>query len=344
MFRRLLVPLDGSPAAERAIPVAASLVRRSAGSLVLLHIIAPETALKSTIASSSSTADLHGDQKEISYTEAIERVMAEAAIYLTTLPIRYAEELAGLSVEMDIAFGMTSPTLPSTVRIEHIDLVVLCRDREVGLDQWGLESVTQHMMRQSPVPLLILNKQEKQFPVLDGSCPVRILVPLDGSLFAEAALEPALKLLAQCTGSELCLLHVVDLFMNEPTEDEEERIKLHAAGPLRQQALRYLQAVAERLRTQAECGSDVHITCLVTSGADVANSILKLRALATTSELTTTSFIALATHGREGIQRQAVGSIAEQLLCTTTSPLLTICPGAAATERLQSLLPAKRRN
>lgn len=348
MFQRLLIPLDGSPGAERAIPVAASLARKSGGSLVFLHILAPAVALQSMTErlpeASQQNLSHKGGAQEVSYTEAIEQKMADAANYLTTISTRYKQELAGLPIEMDIAFGTTSPTPLSAARLEHIDLIVLCRHREAGPGQWGLESLAQQMMRHSPAPLLILNEYE-EMPVLDSTLPLRILVPLDGSLFAEAVLAPALQLLFQCTGSgpgELCLMHVVNLFAADHAGEEAAHIASSSA--VRQKALSYLQAVAAHLREKPECGPNIHITCLVTSGIDIASAILRLRDLETMEEQTAPSLIALATHGRESLQRQAIGSIAEHLLNATTTSLLTVCPAAKTDGQIHTALHAGKGN
>lgn len=351
MFQRLLIPLDGSPGAEHAIPVAASLARQAHGSLVLLHIVKTTSARKSTIAQApkASYADSGLDDREGegSQVEAIERAVTDAANYLAMIPTRYAEDLAGLSTEMDITFGSASPTLPSTARLEHVDLIVLCRHQETGLGQWGLESLTQQIMRHSPVPLLILNEHEKETLALDGTRPLRILVPLDGSLFAESVLAPTLHLLAQCAAvkqRELCLMHVVDLFAGDGTGDEETHMSPYTTGQARQNALRYLQAVAKRLYTMSEGGPNIQITCLMTSGVDIASAILNLRELETVSEPDAFSLIALATHGREGMNLRALGSVADHLLNATALPLLTVCPKETTARLINFALPIESRN
>lgn len=328
MFQRLLVPLDGSSGAERAIPVAASLARQTSGSLVFLHLVAPATAWQSAVAR---------PEHEALRTRAIERVMVDAASYLAMIPARYAEALAELPTEMEIAFGTASPTLPSTARLEHIDLIVLCRHQEAGLGQWGPESIAQQVMRHSPVPLLTLNEHAQDMPVLDGTHPLRVVVPLDGSLFAETALAPALHLLSHGAGSgqrELCLMHVVDLFASDGTGDEEAHRSPSTTEQARQSAERYLQAIADRLRQRTDGGQDLQITCLVTSGVDIASAILTQIAPAASSSL-----VAMATHGREGIQRLAMGSVAERLLNATTAPLLTVCPRVTTVRLMNIALP-----
>lgn len=368
MFQRILVPLDGSPGAERAIPVAASLVRRQHGSLVFLHVVAPATAFKSAVAPlqkaghSTGMAASNGQEslsyeksEEVRRTEAVEQIMAEAASYLTLLPTRYADELAGLTTEMHLAFGTASPTLPSTARLERVDLIVLCRHREVGLGRWGVEHVAQQVMRHSPVPLLILHEHELDMPILDGAHALRVMVPLDGSLFAETALDPALCLLSQGAAAgqrELCLLHVVDLFAGDGTGDEETHRSPYTTMQARQTAWRYLQMVADRLRTRVECPPDVCVTSLVTTGVDIASSILSQREQTKEKEpgktgaesITVPSLVVIATHGREGMQRSLLGSVAERILDATTAPVMTVCPGETTVRLLNFALPAGGRN
>ena len=173
-------------------------------------------------------------------------------------------------------------------------------------------------------------------PVLDGTHPLRVLVPLDGSLFAETALTPALHLLSYGARSgqcELCLMHVVDLFAGEGTGDEEAHRSPYTTEQARQSAERYLQAIADRLRQRTDGGQNVQITCLVTSGVDIASAILTQTAQAASSSL-----VAIATHGREGIPRLALGSVAERLLNATTAPLLTVCSRATTVRPMNGAL------
>ncbi len=355
MFQRILVPLDGSPAAERAIPVAASLVRRANGSLILLHIVAPAIAFKKKAAQTSTPrpAERAGslreeDEKErIRRGESIEQAMTEAAHYLALLPERYIEELAGLTTEMHLAFGLAAPMLPSTARLERVDLMVLCHHQEAGLGQWGLESLAQRITRHSPVPVLVLNEHEPEMPALDGSRTLRILATLDGSLFAESVLEPALQILVQGAHPgqrELCLLHIVDLFAGEGSGDEETHMSPYTSEQARQNAQRYLQAVSDRLRRRVDYPPGTQITCQVTRGVDIASAILAERTREAEGELAANILIAIATHGREGQERTLLGSITERLMNATSSPVLAVCPREAGAKLLHFAQPVGGRN
>lgn len=347
MFQRILVPLDGSPGAERTLPIAANLARQGHGSLILLHVVPEAHILNNSFADPPLSKGKDNKDIEIGRAGMLEQVMTEAASYLAQLPAIYAKDLAGLSIEMDVAFGTPASALASTAHLARADLMVVCSHKETALGQWGPESTAGQVMHHSSVPVLIINEHEKEIPVLDSARPLRVLVPLDGSLFAESALTPALQLLAQGAVSgqrELCLLHVISLFTDDGIGEKEPHMSPSATRQARQSALHYLQAVAARLQRDSACRSDVRVTCLVTSSVDIASSILQEQVQPEASEHASASLIVLATHGREGVQRQSLGSVAERLLDTTRVPLLTICPSNPMVRLCSIALPAEGRH
>jgi nucleotide-binding universal stress UspA family protein len=306
MFQRILVPLDGLPGAERAIPIAARIARRAGGTLVFVHVVPPLTMLGNPSDKTGAPA------AEI---EREERVLGDAANYLAEVIAAHAWELAGISTEMDVAFGLTSPMLASTARLEQVDLIVMCSHHEAGLGLWGIESIALQTMRRSPVPLLVLNERG-DIPQLDAGGPLRVLVPLDGSLFAEAALEPAFHLLFQLAHSasdELCLMRVVE---DRDTEN---------VGASRQ-AEHYLRMMKERLEGRSSSARHFSITTQVRAGKDVARMLLE-----ETRGKLPLHVIVMATHSREGMQRLLLGSVAERVLDAATCPLLVVCPSASTT-------------
>ncbi len=205
MFQRILVPLDGSDGAERAIPVAARIARASGGSIVFIRVVPPPAEV------GTFGAGLRGTIAMKPEVEASEKEFADATNYLVTVIATYVDELAGIATETDVASGATSSTIFSTAGNEHVDLIVMCSHGETGLKRWVLGSVAQQAVRHSPVPVLVLNEHGV---VPDAARPLRVLVPLDGSELAESALEPAAQLIAALTApaqGELHLLRVVDV-------------------------------------------------------------------------------------------------------------------------------------
>jgi nucleotide-binding universal stress UspA family protein len=305
MFQRILVPLDGSPGAEHAIPVAAHIARNAGGSLVFLQVVPP---LPVRGKRSDEARGVLSDVKRE------EQALTGAAGYLAEAIAAHARDLSGIPTEMDVAFGLTSPTLTSTARLEQVDLVVMCSHHKTGVGQWGIESIAQQTMRHSPVPLLILHERGERLSA-DTVRPLRVLVPLDGSLLAETALEPAIQVISQLHHSrqdELCLLRIVEEHRSRNGED-------------RPQAERYLQAICERLNKGKSASCSFSLVSQIRVGTDIAKTLLE-----EAKQGDSISLIAMATHGHEGMPRLLLGSVAERVLDATTCPLLVVCPQISA--------------
>ena len=110
MFRRFFVPLDGSPRAEKAIPVAASLARASSGSVILARVLVPpmhEEYGANIIANETQLIQSQEQSKASTYlNEVLERVLdalmrvtaAERGFLLLAEAGKGASSLIGLSV------------------------------------------------------------------------------------------------------------------------------------------------------------------------------------------------------------------------------------------------------
>lgn len=152
-----------------------------------------------------------------------------------------------------------------------------------------------------------------------------ILVGLDGSPLAESILAEV-SVLAEGLNAQITLLHVipvsrnlqggnVDRFLSPLIQQEETKVH------------EYLRQVAQRL---IDAGLTVQDRVKI---GDAASEILQT---ATEEKI---DLIALATHGRSGLQRWVYGSVAEKVLHTTRTPLLLLRP----TEEQPSLPPALTR-
>jgi nucleotide-binding universal stress UspA family protein len=317
MFQKILVPLDGSARAERALPVAAQIARSRNAKLILLRVV-------------SELADVGGYMIPSVVTDngTIEREEFEARDYLSSLAKHHMFQ--GIKVETLVEFGLPAQVILDTVKSLGADGVIIGSHGRTGLSRWMLGSVAQPIVRHSSVPVLLLRQQG---PALDedglSERPFRILVPLDGSEVAEAALEPAQilgEVLAGKGSYELHLARVIP-FLNTSSPDklrEESRVD----------ALNYLDRVTKRL---SESGSRAHITTSVILEVDVADAIARMTRA---GELVTGSLvsdgcdlIAMATHGRTGLARLAMGSVTERVLSATIAPALIIRPETMKVEK-----------
>ena len=139
----------------------------------------------------------------------------------------------------------------------------------------------------------------------------RILVPLDGSDRAELALPFAEELAAKL-GSEIILLCVSD--SAEAEDYAKHEIYLEQITEIAKRA-------AEKLLTNPE--QKVSIRSSVTIG-------LPAQEIVDFAEQVAVSLIIMATHGRTGVSRWALGSVAEKVMRASTRPVLLVrVPGAS---------------
>ncbi len=141
----------------------------------------------------------------------------------------------------------------------------------------------------------------------------RILVPLDGSRVAEAALPVALDL-SRDTGATLLLLRVLEA---PPPGSETAPMRLEAV----REAETYLHDMARRVRTDG--ARDVTVGLWQGSPS---------QAIVTAAEQHDVDMIVMTTHGRTGLQRECFGSVAESVLRGTGRPVLVVRESSAACE------------
>ena len=319
MFKRILVPLDGSARAERAIPVAARLTRASGGVVVLLRVADLPSAFVPY-----SSADPWTTQK------IIDADVAEAKQYLED--VICLDSLRGVQVETEVIVGTASSTILSVAEVGRFDLIVLCSHGSSGMRRWLLGSVAEKVARYAPVPVLLLREGGPALvgvpPQAEGS--LCALIPLDGSARAEAALLPAARLIAALAAPGPASLHLTRVVAQlQPTESgqREWEAQVH-------ETRQYLSAAAAHLRESLEEASlstnSIAITWSIICDDDIAAGILRV---AETGEITEAvdgveraDVIAMATHGYSGIQRWALGSITERVLHACKLPMLVVRP------------------
>ncbi len=308
MFKRILVPLDGSPRAESAIPVAARIARTLGSSVVLLQV--------------ATTPLDYGPYytQPSKYSRAvIDTELEEANKYLQG--VAKSSELAGVSTEVKALTGAVAPAILD--QSLHADLIVMSSHGYSGLVRWMLGSVADKVTRHSPIPVLVL-REGGPVPAAATQQSVRALVSLDGSPLSEAVLEPAAYLvaaLAQATSRQgaLHLLRVVDLpasgkFKSDAYIDSSVREQT------RHEAEAYLATLADRLLEDELAYPDITIATSVEFDPDVAEAIVQM------AEQGNFDIIAMATHGRGGLERWAMGSVTERVLNATKLPLLIMRP------------------
>lgn len=276
MYRRILVPLDGSEPAEAALSYAEALARASGGTLYLVR-----------------AAPLD-DQA------AADRYLARQAAAL---------EARGVAAET-LIFGMRpADAVVEAATHAQVDLVVMATHGRTGLDRSVQGSVADAVLHLTPTPLLLVRRGH----VAPVGWPRRVLVPLDGSDLAEAALDHALGLLG--TDVEIVLYQAVlpeaagllGRLGEEPVwtgllTDAESDAQAYLDGVAARQ-----RALGRRVRTVAEFGEPA---------AGITDFCHRERV----------DLVALSSHGRAGLRRWLLGSVTDELLRLAPAPLLVLRP------------------
>lgn len=301
MLTRLLVPLDGSELAERALAYATALSIPTAAHLVLVRAVVVHTL-----------PGVDGREPEV-------HALAEAQQYLTTM----ADELRarGFAVETATPYGPhPAEWIVTEARLRQCDLIVMTTHGRTGPGRWVFGSVAEAVVAHSPVPVLLDRAWHPAQRELLLTEQPRLLVPLDGSAFAESALELAGQL-AQDLGAELVIVRVdarpmdvltAEMVVAETAEREDEPSL---------DEIDYLRGVERRAASK---WPRVPVHTQLRSGPPA-------EAIATAATACGAALVVMATHGRTGVQRALVGSIAGRVLERDTAPLVVISPLAGAT-------------
>ncbi|MDQ2905456.1 MAG: universal stress protein [Chloroflexota bacterium] len=321
MFQRILVPLDGSKRAERAIPIAARIARASGGSITLLRVVT------TAIDTAGHTAESPRLMREV-----FEVDRARAIDYLAT--IARLDELAGVETKTEVLFGLSAQTILSAAGPNETDLIIICSHGDTGFKRWVLGSVAEKVARHAPIPVLVVREggPVPAGPHPDATRPLRALVALDGSALAKAVIEPAAYLIAALAAPAQGALHLTRV-VKPVASDSGEKDSAEREQFL-YKAKQYLSSTVDHLReglvAPAVAELKVPVTWSVAVDTDVAAALIRLAENGEDAEgagvFGGCDIIAMATHGHGGVQRWAMGSITERVLGATKLPLLIVRP------------------
>ena len=335
MFQRVLVPLDGSDRAERAIPVAAQIARANRGSIVLVRVVLPPFEPGKYAAPHSVVWERR----------AFETHRAEAASYLASTMLAHASELAGIEIDMGVASGLIAPAITSIARSQQADVIVMCSHGETGLKRWFFGSIAQEIINHSTVPALILHEHGSRL-VSYPARPLRALVVLDASPLSEVALEPAAHLITALAAPALATLHlqrVLDL----PSFESGWHSRTHLEKAWQDAETSLKRTAEDLLQRQTPALYKLTITTSVTASTDVMETITRQTeqaAITGQAEVDAFDLIALASHPRRGLRRLITGSLPERMLGSTHLPLLVVRPPEAISTTSSHIKIKGRRN
>ena len=324
MFQRILVPLDGSKRAERALPIAARIAHRTGGSIVLVQVV--------NIPIGYSPAQT----QSVVLKQEVLQITSEARKYLAD--VSSSDILTGIPTEIEVSYGVPASTILDMVPTQNVDIIIICSHGSTGMRHWVLGSVAQKIARHSPVPVLIL-REDGTLPLGSYPDPTRPLrafgaiVALDGSALSELTLEPVAHLVAALAAPAkgiLHLTHVIALPLPEGGPDAEDSIEPGMQEDALRKVKKYLSNVTEELHQSLAKDLKLVVNWSVATDSDVAQGLIGVAEKGEISYGTAIAggcdLIAMTTHGRGGIQDWTLGTVAERVLSGTKLPVLIVRP------------------
>jgi nucleotide-binding universal stress UspA family protein len=300
MLKHIVVGLDGSPLAETILPTVVSLAAAFKARVSLLHIVDVPAILDE---------EGRGNVEQI-----VANAEATAGRYLHDLARRY--ETTSITVQGTAEVGSAPHDIVSFAQEQHADLIALATHGRSGWGRWLNGSVADEVSRTSPVPVLLLRPGDE---IRDRAFTItQIIVPLDGSPGAEAAL-PWAEALSRQLGAPLILLRAVEPHLGVPaipgdivTGEPDTLTRLRLSGE------QYLEGTAAPLRargveTRTEASFGYPETLVFRCGEEHPGSL-----------------VVMTTHGRSGVWLGLLGSVARRVVQEANTPVLLVRPTGKA--------------
>jgi nucleotide-binding universal stress UspA family protein len=208
MFRRIVVPLDGSQLAERALPFAQALAQAMQGEITFVRV--PDPVIASGLAPTLTTQ------------YSLENARREAADYLTK--VKQGFERFGLTPQAEVVPGVVvAEAIVEYAAQASADLIVTSSHGRSGVSRWVYGSVAERVLQHASCPVLVLRSDR---PL------ARLLITFDGSSLAEQALAPGLAVAAACRSSAVTLLRAIPAPPEGGEAEAEQRAAREYLGAL----------------------------------------------------------------------------------------------------------------
>ncbi len=297
----IIVPLDTSPASEVALPIAEALARRIDARLCLLSVIGAPVEFAVWLRAQETI-------------DAWAKHNLEVDEYLTGV----ADGIAGLQVDTTVSTGNPSPEIVGFAAQQDNSIIVMASHARTGLDRITIGNVATTVLHSATCPVIVVRESDdevKEAPVVGPLD--RIVVALDGSEFAEGALAKAQEVLGS-SDLTIHLLRVVETskwFGSTAFDMSYDALELYIQAAY-EETNDYLQKVARNLR---DAGHTVTWEACDGLVADEITRAAKERKA---------GLIVMSTHGRTGLGRVFIGSVAERVVHDTDRPVFLVNPNA----------------
>ncbi|MGH2562185.1 MAG: universal stress protein [Thermomicrobiales bacterium] len=295
----ILVPLDGSPLAEQAIPCASALAGEDAQLLFVQVTLVPE-AVRGTL------GDVTASREEVAatYLEAGQRELRQAAERWQAVAPR---------VEIEVVAGDAAEEILRVCQERGCELIALATHGRGAFGRWTFGSVADRIARASTVPILLVRPRDAEAEIRRPDVR-RLVVPYDGSELAAEAV-PVARRLAIRLGVAIHLIQAISSSaITMPYSSMEAAYSAEIIAELDQQ-----------MEQEAQASLDEIAQPLASAGVKVSTAVVTGDAAGAIDEATTDGdLVVMTSHGRTGVRRWLLGSVAEKLVRDGSGPVVLV--------------------
>jgi len=296
MLEHILLPLDGSPLAERVLPHAIALAEAFNSKITLIRVV---------------FSDNQANQQGIVNPMDWQMQKSEAESYLKSMQNRLAE--VDIKSEFQIMEGSPAQEIIEFAQNESVNLIILSSHGVSGISAWNINSTVQKVLLRAYVPVMIIRAYQESIGELKGLKYERLFLPLDGSRRAECIL-PLAKSICDAQGSKIYLTHVVEepkLPRQTPLSDEVKSLidKLRELNT--SEAEKYMKEIESQFRQE-------NYEIIIESSKQPTVALHNI------IDRENIDLVLLSAHGYAGENRWPYGKIALNFIAYGTTPLIII--------------------
>ena len=295
MYEKILIPLDGSELSELALPYVEELAGRLGSNVTVL-----------AVTDSAEVQDYN--KQQIYIQQRIEAVRSGIE--------RYAgkQKVAEIELQSAILVGHPAEEIVDYADKEDIDLIVMATHGRSGISRWALGSVADKVVRATKRPVALIRAKGAHANFRDRGILKSILIPLDGSKESEAVIPYIEEIAARLNVEVVLFLVVAKAYHAEAVGDGVAQL------PYSEEEMEPLVASAESY-IQKRCALLESRGIVTRSAVKVGNAAEEIIKLA---DEIRSDMVAMSTHGRSGISRWTLGSVANKVLHGGNTPVLLV--------------------
>lgn len=301
-MQHVLVCLDCSELSKQVLPYAVSLARNFGAKITVLHVLE-----KSPLDSSTPMDCFEWEMQK-----------NEAKRYLNSIKTDIGND--DILVNTQLMEGRPAEQINFWIKSHNVDLTVLCSHGSSGKSQWSLASTTQKLIAGTQsaillIPAKFLEKREKQ-GINSTVSFQRLLVPLDGSSWAESALPFAINI-ANYQHCDVVLAHVVPepgITHIEPLNSEGVALEQHILDYNCSVASHYLNQIESRLKST----TNVSVNTSLISNYGVSRELNKV------IDNQAIDMVVMSAHGNSNYRKQFCGKVALDFLEHCPVPVMLL--------------------